>query len=75
MLAKEVDGERKLHQQMIASLEQKLKEKDAVIANLTSRADDAGKQIQNIAVKAIDGASKLRVIRENGGKGKDSEKE
>ena len=75
VLSREVDGERKLHQQMIESLEQKLQEKDAIIEKLTSRADDAGKQIQNIAVKAIDGASKLRVIREDGGKNKDNGKD
>ena len=75
VLSREVDGERKLYQQMIASLDQKLKEKDAIIENLTSRADDAGKQIQNIAVKAIDGASKLRVIREDSGKNKDNGKD
>jgi hypothetical protein len=64
ILQKEIEGERKLHLQAIASLEAKINEKDALIAQLTKKTDETGRQIQDIAVKAIDGASKLRVIRE-----------
>ena len=64
MLQKEIEGERKLHVQAIGSLEAKILEKDALIALLTKKSDETGRQIQDIAVKAIDGASKLRVIRE-----------
>lgn len=64
MLHKEIEGERKLHAQAISSLEAKILEKDALIALLTKKSDETGRQIQDIAVKAIDGASKLRVIRE-----------
>jgi hypothetical protein len=64
ILQKEIEGERKLHAQAIASLEAKTNEKDSLIAQLTKKTDETGHQIQDIAVKAIDGASKLRVIRE-----------
>ncbi|HAJ78336.1 MAG TPA: hypothetical protein DCO75_01070 [Fibrobacteres bacterium] len=64
ILQKEIEGERKLHVQAIASLEAKTGEKDALILQLTKKTDETGRQIQDIAVKAIDGASKLRVIRE-----------
>jgi hypothetical protein len=50
--------------QAIASLETKINEKDALIAQLTKKTDETSRQIQDIAVKAIDGASKMRVIRE-----------
>jgi hypothetical protein len=64
ILHKEIDGERKLHAQTVASLEAKMAEKDALIAQLTQKVNETGKQVQDIAVKAIDGASRLRVIRE-----------
>jgi hypothetical protein len=64
ILHKEIDGERKLHTQAMASLEAKIAEKDALIAQLTLKVNETGKQVQDIAVKAIDGASRLRVIRE-----------
>lgn len=74
MLQKEIDGERKLHVQAIGSLEAKIVEKDALIALLTKKTDESGRQIQDIAVKAIDGASKLRVIREYPEKERSQEK-
>ena len=57
MLAKETEGEKKLSQQIIASLQAKIKEQDEQIRQLTQKANEAGLQVQNIAVKAIEGAS------------------
>ena len=57
MLAKETEGEKKLSQQIIASLQAKIKEQDEQIRQLAQKANEAGLQVQNIAVKAIEGAS------------------
>jgi len=54
---KEVEGERKLHKQMISSLEAKIAEQKQRIEQLTVNANEAGTQVQNIAVRAIDGAA------------------
>ncbi|MBM4176575.1 MAG: hypothetical protein FJ213_10460 [Ignavibacteria bacterium] len=58
--SKEIEGERKLNKQMIASFESKIKEQEELIRQLTQKANDAGIQIQNIAIKAIEGASLQR---------------
>ncbi len=60
MLAKEMEGERKLSQQIIQSLETKIKEQDEQIRQLTQKTNEAGMQVQNIAIKAIEGASTWR---------------
>jgi len=64
LLTREMDGERKLSVQNIASLETKIKEKDELIRQLTQKVNDSGKQVQDIALKAIEGASRPTVIRE-----------
>lgn len=64
LLAREMDGERKLSQQNIASLEAKIREKDELVKQMTQKVNDSGKQVQDIALKAIEGASKPTVIRE-----------
>lgn len=58
--AKEVEGERKLNMQIIASLQSKIKEQELFIKQLTQKADDSTNQVQAIALKAIEGASNLR---------------
>lgn len=60
--AKEVEGERKLSKQIISSMESKIKEQDEMIRQLTQRANEAGLQVKDIAVKAIEGASSQRMI-------------
>lgn len=60
LAAKEIEGERKLNKQMIASFESKIKEQEDLIRQLTQKANDAGIQVQNIAIKAIEGASPQR---------------
>ncbi|MFO1350275.1 MAG: hypothetical protein U1F68_06175 [Gammaproteobacteria bacterium] len=62
ILAKDNEGERKLSQQIIASLQAKIKEQDDLIRQLTQKANEAGLQVQNIAVKAIEGASAWRAF-------------
>lgn len=60
--AKEYDGELKLLKQTIAALELKIKEKDTLIEQLTQKTNQATLQIQDIAVKAIEGASASRAF-------------
>jgi hypothetical protein len=62
MLAKETAGERKLSQQTIASLEAKIKEQEEQIRQLSQKANEAGLQVQSIAIKAIEGASAWRTF-------------
>lgn len=54
---KEVEGDKKLHQQMIATLETKIAQQEQQIKSLTEKASHAGMQVQEIALKAIEGAS------------------
>lgn len=58
--SKEIDGERKLNQQMIATLQAKIKEQESFIKQLTQKADDATSQVQSIAIKALEGTSGAR---------------
>jgi hypothetical protein len=71
---REIDGERKLNKQMVLSLETKIKEQQEQIRQLTQKANEAGLQIQSIAVKAIEGASGQRLaFTSGGGLSKDAE--
>lgn len=54
LLAKEIEGERKLSEQKIIALEKKIKEQDQLVAQLTQKADAATNQIQAIACRALD---------------------
>jgi hypothetical protein len=58
--AKELDGERKLNVQTITTLQQKIKEQDAFIRTLTQKTDEAGNQVQTIALKALESSSYAR---------------
>jgi len=55
-----MDGERKLGAQIIASPESKIREQDDLIRQRTQKTNDAGMQVQSIAIKAIEGASMQR---------------
>lgn len=57
---KEVEGERKLYQQMITALEAKVSLLETQTAHLTDKTNQANLQVQDIAVKAIEGASRHR---------------
>lgn len=54
---KEVEGQLRLQEQMIQSLELKIKEQSHYIEQLTKEAKDAGKQAQTIAIRAIDSST------------------
>jgi hypothetical protein len=54
---KEIDGERKLQEQKIASLENRIKELELHITKLTHKADEAASQVQEIACRALDASS------------------
>ena len=56
----EIEGERKLYQQTIANLEAKVAKLETQIGQFTERANQANIQVQDIAIKAIDGASRQR---------------
>jgi len=58
--SKEIEGERNLNKQTIASMENKIKEQDAMLKQLMQKVDEASKQVREIAVKAIEGASTFR---------------
>ena len=55
---KEVEGERRLYQQTISALETKINQQVQHIKELTEKNNQAGAQVQDIAVKAIEGASR-----------------
>lgn len=55
---KEIEGEKKLFQLRIQALEGKIKEQQALIGQLSNKAHEAGQQVQDIAVRAIEGASR-----------------
>lgn len=60
LFAKGMEGEVKLLQQRISSLETRIKEQDATIVALNEKASTAGSQVQNIAMKALDSAASMR---------------
>lgn len=60
LFAKEMEGEKKLLQQRISSLETRIKEQDILITTLNEKANTAGSQVQAIALKALDSATSLR---------------
>src|SRR3990167_1501220 len=59
---KKVECERKLHQQMIVALEAKVASLEMQIKQLTDKSNQANLQVQDIAVKAIEGASRQRYL-------------
>lgn len=61
LAVKEMEGDRRLYQQKIEALELKIREQDDLIKQLTQKANEAGLQVQSIAIKAIEGASSQRI--------------
>lgn len=57
---KEVEGERKLFQQMICALEAKVAHLESQAKHLSDKSNQANLQVQDIAVKAIESASLQR---------------
>ncbi len=62
LLEKEIEGEKKLNTQIITSLEAKINEQTQRIAQLSQKADYAGDQVRDIAVKALEGVANPKVI-------------
>lgn len=54
LLGKETEGERKLKDQTINALQEKIKEQAALILQLTAKADNATIQVKDIAMKAVE---------------------
>lgn len=59
---KEVEGERKLYQQMKEGLEAKVAQLEAQVTHLADKTNQANLQVQDIAVKAIESSSLQRFI-------------
>lgn len=59
---KELEGEKRLYEQKVESFLEKIKEQENLIKTLTARVDQSGKQVQDIAVKAVEGASILKTF-------------
>ena len=64
LLTKESEADRRLKEQMIASLEAKIQQQEALINQLSRKADEAGLSVQNIALKALDSGALRRVVSE-----------
>ncbi|CBN57230.1 MULTISPECIES: hypothetical protein [Kamptonema] len=59
LYAKEVEGQKQYYELQVQSLSQTIQNQDTRIANLSKQLDSALKQVQDLAVKAIEGSSNL----------------
>lgn len=59
LYAKEVEGQKQYYELRLQSLSETIQNQDARIQNLSKQLDAALKQVQDLAVKAIEGASNL----------------
>ncbi len=64
LLRKEYEGERNVLTTKIQSLEKLVSEQEKKIAQLSSKLDQAYQKIQDVAIKAIDGAASLKSFNE-----------
>ncbi len=65
--AKEIEGQKQIYDLRLASLQETIQTQDTQIQNLSRQLDAALKQVQDLAVKAIEGTSNLnqsQVLRE-----------
>ncbi|MFH1644676.1 MAG: hypothetical protein ABIA74_05910 [bacterium] len=58
---KEITGDKKLYSQIIKSFEEKIKEQEKLIDQLTQKADTASNQVQTMACKALETSSQRLV--------------
>jgi hypothetical protein len=56
LLKKESEADKKLYEQKVISLENKIAEQQKFIENITQKFNEAGRQVENIAIKAVEGA-------------------
>lgn len=59
---KQTEGELKLRDQEITSLQAKIKEQDAFVKELSAKANSANANSKDIAIKAIESSSKIQII-------------
>ncbi|NEP47136.1 MAG: hypothetical protein F6K35_51330, partial [Okeania sp. SIO2H7] len=59
LLAKEIEGEKQVYNLRIQSFNQTIQNQEARIQNLSKQLDAALKQVQDLAVKAIEGSSNV----------------
>jgi hypothetical protein len=59
LLAKEVDGQKRFYEQRLQSLEQTISNQETRILNLSNQLESALKQVQDLAVKAIEGSANV----------------
>ncbi|OGF66667.1 MAG: hypothetical protein A2Y62_21370 [Candidatus Fischerbacteria bacterium RBG_13_37_8] len=62
LMLKEIEGERKLFELKIASLNEQVTKQAAQIEALNHQLNNSNKQVQDIAVKAIEGASGFKAL-------------
>ena len=60
LLAKEVEGEKQFYELRIQSLQQTIQNQELRVQNISKQLDSALKQVQDLAVKAIEGKSNSR---------------
>ncbi|MDY6807006.1 MAG: hypothetical protein SXA11_24790 [Cyanobacteriota bacterium] len=59
LLAKEIEGEKQVYQLRVQSFNQTIQNQEMRIQNLSKQLDSALKQVQDLAVKAIEGSSNV----------------
>jgi uncharacterized coiled-coil protein SlyX len=59
LYAKEVEGQKRFYEQRLQSLEQTITNQETRIENLSKQLDSALKQVQDLAVKAIEGTANV----------------
>ncbi|NWF61569.1 MAG: hypothetical protein HXY43_20535 [Fischerella sp.] len=59
LFAKEVEGQKRFYEQRLQSLEQTITNQEARIQNLSKQLESALKQVQDLAVKAIEGSANI----------------
>ncbi|NJS16375.1 MAG: hypothetical protein HC787_04295, partial [Nostocaceae cyanobacterium CSU_2_110] len=59
LLAKEVEGQKAFYQQRIQSLEQTITNQETRVGSLSKQLESALKQVQDLAVKAIEGSANV----------------
>ena len=64
LAAKESEGERNVYEARISALEAKVKEQTEQIARLTAQTEKAYTQVQDIAVKAVEGSAAKAVVQQ-----------
>ncbi|BAY96627.1 hypothetical protein NIES37_05610 [Tolypothrix tenuis PCC 7101] len=59
LYSKEVEGQKRFYEQRLQSLEQTISNQDTRLQNLTKQLESALKQVQDLAVKAIEGTANV----------------